>query len=145
MVFVLLLMRLILSGVFIYSGFSKLIAPLENFAAVIEAYQFLKPEWIQPVSFFLPWLELSFGAFLLAGFLTRFSSAFLAFFLLVFMSLLARSLVLKLPVADCGCFGAGISLAPQQALLLDSGLFLLALCLIIFPPRLLSLDERLKQ
>ncbi len=145
MIFVLLLMRLILSGIFIYSGFSKLIAPLENFIAVIEGYQFLKPELVRPIAFFLPWLELIFGTFLLTGFLTRFSTAVLALFSAVFISLLARSLILKFPIAECGCFGAGISLAPHQALLLDVGLFLMAICLIIIPSTTLSLDKRLQK
>lgn len=139
------LMRIILAGVFIYSGFSKLIAPVENFVAVIESYQFLKPPFIHPVAFLLPWLELIFGAFLLTGFLSRLSAIMLGIFSLVFAGLLSRSLLLKLPITECGCFGAGIILAPKQALLLDLGLFLMAICLIICPSRLLTLDVRLKK
>lgn len=145
MIFVLLLMRLILSGVFIYSGFSKLAAPLENFIAAIEGYQFLNSELIRPVAFLLPWLELIFGTFLLTGFLARLSASMLALFSAVFVGLLTRSLILKLPVTECGCFGAGISLAPHQALILDLGLFLMAVCLIVLPSTVFSLDKRLRK
>ncbi len=145
MTFLLLLIRLVLGGVFIYSGFSKLITPIENFMAVIEGYQFLKPPFIWPVAFFLPWLELIFGTFLLTGFLTRWSAAFLGLFSATFITLLSRSLILKLPVTECGCFGAGISLGPQQALMLDLGLFLMALCLIFFPCTPFGLDRKMSK
>lgn len=138
------LIRLIVGGVFIYSGFSKLIAPIENFVAVIESYQFLKPQFIYPVAFTLPWLELIFGTFLLTGFLTRISAILLSLFSLLFVGLLSRSLILKLPITECGCFGAGITLTPQQALLLDLGLLFMAICIIIGPPRRFSLDARLR-
>ncbi len=145
MIFILLLMRLILGGIFIYSGFSKLTAPLENFITAIEGYQFLRPELVRPIAFFLPWLELIFGAFLLTGFLTRSSAVVLALFSAVFISLLTRSLILKLPITECGCFGARISFTPHQALFLDSGLFLMAVCLIIIPSTIFSLDKRLQK
>lgn len=142
---VLLLIRFVLGGVFIYSGFSKLIAPVENFVAVIEHYQFLNPKLIQPVAVILPWLELIFGTFVFTGFLTRLSAGVLTLLAAVFASLLTRSLILKLPITECGCFGAGISLAPKQALFLDIGLFLVALCLMKVPSHLFSLDKRLQR
>ena len=145
MTLLLLIMRFILGGVFIYSGFSKLIVPIENFVAVIEGYQFLKPQFVQPLAFILPWLELIFGVFLFTGFFSRLSAALLGFFAAIFVTLLTRSLILGLPITECGCFGAGISLAPKQAIFLDSGLFLMAACLTCFPPRLFSLDKKLEK
>ncbi len=145
MEFLLLFMRLILGGVFAYSGYSKLIAPVQNFVAAIEAYQFLNPPFIYPIASILPWLELTFGVFLFLGFLTRLSASLLNVFSITFVTLLTRSIILKLPISECGCFGSGISLAPHQALLLDIGLFFLAVCLSIFSSRLLSLDKRLSQ
>lgn len=138
-------MRLIFGGLFVYSGFSKLIAPVENFAAVIESYQFLKPQFVHPIAFLLPWLELVLGAFLLTGFLIRLSTIVLGFFSSFFVGLLTRSLILKLPITECGCFGTGITLAPKQALLLDLGLLLMAICIVISPPQSFSLDARLKK
>ena len=131
----LVLIRFFLGGVFVYSGFSKLIDPIENFSVVITSYQFVPSAWVWPIAFFLPWLELIFGTFLCLGFLVRFSATVLAVLSGTFSALLVRSILLKLPITECGCFGAGIVLAPKQALILDAGLFLMALCFIFFPLR----------
>ncbi len=143
MPFILLVLRLFLGGVFVYAGWGKLMAPIENFVAVIEAYQFLKPPFTWLVGNIVPWLELIFGMFLTLGFLTRTSAASLTVFLLVFILLLLRSILLHLPISECGCFGAGITLAPWQALILDAGLLIISLIMIWSRPRLLSLDEKL--
>ena len=143
--FVLLAMRIFVGAVFIYAGWSKLVSPIENFIAVIEGYQFLSQSLISIVVFFLPWLELIFGTFLLSGLLTRVSAGLLGIFLVVYVVLLLRSLLLHLSVSECGCFGSGIVLAPWQALLLDSGLLIMSLILAWRPSRFLSFDRLLTQ
>ena len=126
---VLILIRLLVGGVFIYSGWHKLMAPLENFMAVLEGYQFLPSSLVSAVAFLVPWLEFIVGVFLALGFMTRASSAVLSAFVVVFISLLTRSLWLHLPIHECGCFGGAISLSPKQAIALDSGLLLATLIL----------------
>lgn len=143
MFFILFIARVFLGGVFVFAGWEKLMAPIENFVAVIEGYQFLKPPFTSFVGNVVPWLELVFGAFLVVGFLTRTSATLIAVFLLVFISLLSRSMWLHLPVSECGCFGARITLAPWQALILDTGLLVVALIIIWLRPHVLSLDEKL--
>lgn len=144
--FILILIRVLAGGVFVYSGWNKLMAPMENFVVVLQGYQFLSSNLILPIAFLVPWLEFIFGVFLALGFLTRTSSAVLGAFLVVFISLLARSLWLHLPIHECGCFGGGISLSPRQAMALDSGLLLAALILMGKGKSLLfSLDRRLNQ
>ena len=144
--FILILIRVLVGGVFVYSGWNKLMAPMENFVVVLQGYQFLSSNLILPIAFLVPWLEFIFGVFLALGFLTRTSSAVLGAFLVVFISLLARSLWLHLPIHECGCFGGGISLSPRQAMALDSGLLLAALILMGKGKSLLfSLDRRLNQ
>ncbi len=144
MPFILFLFRIFIGGVFIYAAWGKLMAPVENFAAVIEGYQFLKPPFTSFIAHFFPWLELIFGTFLTVGFLTRTSAAMLSIFLAVFISLLVRSLWFHLPISECGCFGSGIMLAPWQALILDTGLLLLSVIVIWSRPRFLSLDQKLR-
>ena len=139
----LFLMRLILGGIFIYPGFSKLIVPAANFAAVIQGYQFINPPLTDYLAFVLPWLELIFGTFLWTGFMIRLSASVISVLTLTFVALLTRSIILKLPLTECGCFGAGITLEPKQALILDAGLFLMAICIRLWPPKLFSLDMRL--
>ncbi len=141
--FILFLMRIFVGGVFIYAAWGKLMAPVENFAAVIEGYQFLKTPFNSFVAHFFPWLELIFGTFLTIGFLTRISAAVLSVFLGVFVSLLLRSLWLHLPISECGCFGSGITLAPWQALILDSSLLMVSFIVIWSKPLFSSLDEKL--
>ena len=145
MPFILFILRLFLGGVFVYAGWGKLMAPIENFVAVIEGYQFLKPPFTWVIGNIVPWLELIFGMFLVVGFLTRTSAVLFTFFLLVFISLLLRSILLHLPISECGCFGSGIVLAPWQALILDAGLLIISLIVIWSRPRFLSLDEKLRK
>lgn len=120
-------------------------APVENFMAVIEGYKFLGPPFISWVAYILPWLELIFGTFLALGFLTRTSALSLSVFVISFIAILLRSLFMRLPISDCGCFGEGISLLPQQAAVLDAGLLLLLVIVIWRRPAFLSLDEKLKR
>ena len=67
--------RILVGLVFIASGFSKAVAPPQEFAAVMEAYYILSRESLMPLATFLPWAELIIGVFLVAGYLTRFSAA----------------------------------------------------------------------
>ena len=143
MPFLLFLIRIFVGGVFVFAGWEKLMTPIQNFQAVIEAYQFLKPPFILIAANFVPWIELVFGAFLLLGFLTRTSAVTLGVLSLAFISLLSRSLLLHLPISECGCFGSKITLAPWQAIVLDIGLLILSLVLIRRRSRFFSLDEKL--
>ena len=65
MVFILILIRVVVGGVFVYSGWHKLMAPIENFIAVLQGYQFLPSPLVSAVAFLVPWLEFIVGAFLL--------------------------------------------------------------------------------
>jgi uncharacterized membrane protein YphA (DoxX/SURF4 family) len=141
----LLTARFFLGAVFFYSGWSKLIAPAENFAAVIGEYQVLPSVLAMPLAIVFPWFEIIFGVFTVAGFMTRLSVSVISLFLGTFITLLGRSIVLKLPIAECGCFGAGLALTPVQAITIDSGLLILALAIVINPTNKFSLDERLSQ
>ena len=145
MTFFLFLFRVVVGGVFIYSGWEKLAVPHENFMAVIEQYQVLRQPLIPAAAFLFPWVELILGIFLVTGFLIRPSASAAGVLLFFFLVLLARSLVMKLPIADCGCFGSGIHLSPRQALLLDAGLFLMCLAVIWKKPGFFSLDERINR
>jgi len=62
------------------------------------------------------------GVFFLVGYLSKASASILSLLLLSFIVLLARAIVLQIPIEDCGCFGSAIKLKPWQALTLDLGL-----------------------
>lgn len=123
--------RLAAGGVFLASGLLKASQPAEEFAAVVEAYRLLPFGMVLPFARALPWAETFLGAFLLAGYLTRWSglgaAAMSGMFLLGLLSTQARGIEL----ANCGCFGeAGLHLTPFQAMGLDA--FLLACALAAF-------------
>ena len=143
MIYLLLLARIFLGSVFVYSGWGKLLAPVENFQATIGGYQLIPQVLIIPIALIAPWCEFIFGSFLVLGFMIRISASVLMIFLVTFVILLSRSLLLHLPISECGCFGSGIILAPWQALALDSGLLILSLVVLKKNARLLSLDRRL--
>ena len=140
---IVLLIRFFVGAVFIYSGWEKLMVPVQDFMAAIDGYQFIPQNFVQPVAFVFPWLELIFGTFLFLGFLTRLSAGAISLFLISFMGLLAQILCLHLPIPEWGCFGSGISLFPKQAMILDTGLFLLTCILLKYSSRHFSLDQKL--
>jgi uncharacterized membrane protein YphA (DoxX/SURF4 family) len=113
--------RLGLAGIFLYSGYVKLQAPLE-FAAAIMGYQLVPAKLIYPVAEYFPWLEIALGILLLTGFKIRWagiaSAALIAFFIVILTITYARGIE-----ADCGCFGSGDRISPGT--ILRDGLFLI--------------------
>jgi len=138
------LLKILVACVFIYSGWEKLLTPRANFVAIIDQYQFFSAQAIEVISFLVPWLELVFGTFLLLGFITRMSALVISGFLVSFIFLLGRSLMMGFDIAECGCFGSSITLAPWQAIVLDCVLLGFASMVAWRPPRLWSLDAWLQ-
>lgn len=132
--------RLLIGGIFIFSGWQKLTVPVENFQASLEAYKFFPSFLISPISYTVPWMEFFFGIFLVIGFLVRAVSLAISAFLGVFIVVLAKAVILQLPITSCGCFGEGLVLTPVQSLTLDSGLLILAVLLLRFSSDFLSVD-----
>jgi uncharacterized membrane protein YphA (DoxX/SURF4 family) len=115
-----LLGRFLIGGIFIYSGFQKASAPAAEFAAVVEAYGILPPDWTLTFAQILPWIELIFGVFLVAGYWTRWSARVLAGLLGLFIGALLSVVLRKIPIESCGCYGASIHLSPRMAVLVDA-------------------------
>lgn len=119
---ILFLGRLFLGLVFAYSGFTKLMEPVENFQGAMAAYGVIPYAVVPFLARVIPWSEFLFGVFLILGYLPRVSSGVLAamswsFVLLILVTRIATG---ALP-ADCGCFGEGslVHLAPLQVLAMD--------------------------
>ena len=62
--------RILLGGIFVYSGYTKIQAELQ-FAAAIAAYRLLPDAWLLPVATYLPWLEVILGVLILTSWKTR--------------------------------------------------------------------------
>ena len=118
--------RLVLGGVFIYSGWLKAVAPAEEFAYAIETYQIVPPGLAMLTAMTVPWIEIYFGAFLVAGVFTQYSALCLGAALIGFELLLLQAIVRKLPVTSCGCFGASHSNSLGYEFCQNLGLFVLA-------------------
>jgi uncharacterized membrane protein YphA (DoxX/SURF4 family) len=119
---ILFLGRMFLGLVFAYSGFSKLMEPVENFQGAMAAYEIIPYAVIPFLARVIPWIEFLFGAFLILGYLPRVSALVLIAMSLSFVLLILTTRIVTgaLP-ADCGCFGEGslVHLKPFQVVIMD--------------------------
>ncbi len=96
------LSRLLLAGIFIYSGYVKSQETLQ-FAAAIEGYKLAPEAIVYPLARSLPWLEIALGLFLLSGWKIRCSAIATAGLLLFFIVVLSITYARGID-ANCGCF-----------------------------------------
>ncbi|PIU18077.1 MAG: DoxX family protein [Elusimicrobia bacterium CG08_land_8_20_14_0_20_59_10] len=101
-----LLARLIVGGVFVYSGAIKALAPAEEFAYAIESYKVIGPGLSLLAAHAVPWIELYTGLLLACGIFTRSSVFFTAAMLAFFELMLGQAWLRDLPITSCGCFGS---------------------------------------
>lgn len=135
--------RLVLAGVFGYSGLHKLLRPADSVVAV-EAYRILPEALVDPVAYGQPIIELSLAGLLLAGLGTRIVSGATGLLLVVFIAAVASAWARGLTI-DCGCFGGGGAVDQDQTdylrvILRDIGLIALTAWAVVFPPGRLAVD-----
>lgn len=133
--------RIIIGGVLIYAGFSKLVAPVGEFAAVIDAYKVLPTSSAIEFAGILPWIELYAGVFVLFGYFMKTGARVAAVLFAMFLVVMILTFLRDIHPASCGCFGAGIKLTPGQGIVLDAALLGLAYFLVAKSSRVLSVDE----
>jgi len=115
-----ILARILVGVVFTLSGFQKAVGAPQEFAAIVETYQFLPSELILPFATFVPWVELILGLFLITGFFTQGAAKGLGIILACFIIALLSVMVRGVSLDNCGCFGSWLSLTPWQASGLDA-------------------------
>jgi len=139
--------RLLLGGIFIYAGYSKIFLPnknlwpyfilkfsvslnLSNFATQVEAFKMLPPWGVQFVAHTLPFTEIILGLLLLIGWRLRIWASLLTVIMLGFFGVVLRAYLLHMNI-NCGCFAI-----PQpinlQKVLEDAALSGLALLMTFF-------------
>jgi uncharacterized membrane protein YphA (DoxX/SURF4 family) len=119
-VWLVVLARCLVGGVFILSGCSKLLLPHAEVVVLIQQYQVLPLALVPVLAAVLPWLELISGTALLSGFFTTPAALVIALQLLGFCSLMLGVLVAGIAIEDCGCFGnLGWHETPLQVLIRD--------------------------
>jgi uncharacterized membrane protein YphA (DoxX/SURF4 family) len=133
--------RLILAGIFIYAGYSKIFLPimrprppigvaLSFFAVQVDSYQLLPPWGVNLVAHTLPFAEISLGLLLLIGWRLRIWATVVTLIMLGFFAAVVRSYALGLQI-NCGCFATPEPLT-IKTVLRDGGLAALAVLMTIF-------------
>ena len=125
----LLVFRLLVGGVFVYSGIVKILDPLA-FAQQVRNYRTVGQDLAFLAAVYLPWLEVLAGAFLVAGVLKKASAALISLLLGGFIVLVAVTMIRGIDV-DCGCFGALSRRADWRLLLEDAVLLGMSLAVLL--------------
>ncbi len=126
--------RIILAGIFLYSGYIKIESPLQ-FAAAITGYKLVPDTLVFPLATYLPWLEIALGVLLLSGWKVRYTALGASGLLLAFIAILTVTYLRGID-ADCGCFGYGDKISPKT--IARDGMILL-------PAIYLALEFRLRK
>ena len=141
-----LVSRVVLGGVFLVAGATKISDP-GALAASIRSYELGLPEWFVSLSAHaLPYLEVLLGHYVLAGLFTRVSAWATNALTLVFFVALVQGAARGLEI-DCGCFGssAGETSNLWLAAARDLGLLALGFHVALAPRGRFSVDALLRR
>ena len=139
--------RILLGGVFVYAGYSKLFLPnqhfwpyfvlkfslssnLSTFAFQVDSYKVLPAAAVAFVAYTLPIAEIVLGLLLLIGWRLRVWASLITLILLGFLTVVTRAYLLHMEI-NCGCFGAPEPLT-GMTVLRDGALAALAVLMTIF-------------
>lgn len=141
-----LLARLVLGGVLLYAGLSKVLTPVAS-ARAVQAYQIFPFEVAQYIGYALPIIEIIIGTLLVLGLFTRVNAVLGAVLMVVFIAGIVSAWSRGLAI-DCGCFGGGGEIEPgetryPQKIAENIGFTLCGVWLIVRPRSLASLDRHL--
>ena len=106
------LARLILGGVFLFAGWSK-VFDLAGSGRTVNAYQVIPYGPSTAIGAGLPFVEIMLALLLLSGLATRVVAAVAAGLLAVYVGAIASVWARGLSI-DCGCFGGGGALGATQ-------------------------------
>ena len=131
----LLLTRIIVGGLFVYSSIEKIIDPLA-FATIIHNYRITPPGMINLLTVVIPWMEFTAGVFLIFGVRIRASALAINLMLVFFTVILAITALRGINVA-CGCFSSSTAVKSNLALRIveDIGMLALGLHAMVFNKR----------
>jgi uncharacterized membrane protein YphA (DoxX/SURF4 family) len=139
--------RLVLGGIFVYAGFSKLLLPnahlwpmfvlkfslsmnLASFAQQVESYKMISPAASQAVAHILPFVEIVLGLLLLIGWRLRIWATAITVIMVGFLAVVTRAYLLHMDI-NCGCFGTPEKLT-GMTVVRDGAFTALALLTTIF-------------
>lgn len=139
--------RLLLGGIFIYAGYSKIFLPntnlwpffilkfsitmnISHFADQVAAFKMLPPGGVQFVANTLPFAEIILGLLLLIGWRLRIWAPLLTVIMLGFFGVVLRAYLLHMDI-NCGCFATPEPIGLRKVLE-DAALSVLALLMTVF-------------
>jgi uncharacterized membrane protein YphA (DoxX/SURF4 family) len=136
--------RLILGGVLLLAGALK-IGNLQKSAMAVRAYELLPVSLANLLGYALPWVEIGVGLLLITGAAVRISGLIGAFTMLAFIIAISQAWARGLSI-DCGCFGGGGAIDPEDTkylteIIRDLGLLILGIYLYFYPKGRFSLDK----
>lgn len=99
---VILLLRIALGGLFLFSAWDKVQNP-DAFAIAIRGYKLLPLELTNVFALLVAWTEIIAGVMLILGVMTRKAAAAI-FLLLVMFTVAISSTIVRGIAVDCGCF-----------------------------------------
>ncbi len=127
------LSRIVLGGIFIFSGFVKAIDPLGSAYKFTDYFLAFDVEWLSfsalPAAIILSTLEFIIGAGVLLGVRIRLS-ALGALLFMAFFTPLTLYIAITDPVPDCGCFGDAIIISNWETFY--KNIFILAAAIVVF-------------
>lgn len=140
-------LRLVLAGVALWAGAAK-VSDLEASVRAVRAYEVLPGVLADIAGYALPVVEIIIGVLLLAGLLTRYVAAVNGLLLLAFIAGVASAWARGLSI-DCGCFGGGGAVDPDETqyltvLVRDSALLAASAFLVRWPRSRFSADSALR-
>ena len=125
--------RLIVGGVFVYSGFVKLVDPIGSQYKFVEYFEVLHLDFLipyaLPFAIFLILAEIMLGVMLLLGSNPKFTVWSLLLLITVFLFLTWYSAYFN-KVTDCGCFGDAVKLTSWETFYKNVFLITLILWLV---------------
>ena len=139
-------LRVGLGVVALVAGATK-IGDLPASVRAVRAYELLPEALASAAGSALPFVEIVLGALLVTGLLTRWAALAFGLLLVAFAVGIASAWARGLAI-DCGCFGGGGAIDPDDTqylvdLLRDVGLSAVAAVLVLRPSSRLSLDSAL--
>ena len=139
-----LLARVVLGGTLFAAGALK-VGNLQKSAMAVRAYELLPVSLANFIGYTLPWIEIGVGLLLILGVATKTVAVIGAINMLVFIIAIAQAWARGLSI-DCGCFGGGGSVDPEDTkylseIIRDLGLFALGIYLYLYPKGRFALDK----
>ena len=129
-----LALRVILAGIFLYSGLIKASSSAQ-FAIALAPFTFLPEMWIRPLSILLPLWEIIAGLLILISPTKHLGAGVIFVLCVLFATVLGWALANGI-IVSCSCFGEDDQpSAMKMALALGRDLFLAGLALVIILER----------